>query len=470
MSNNSNWPDCLADVKQLAQQLQILKSKNTTAQGLGDIWTFLVESETTFMQLMAAQQPPLDAPGDYEFGPLLYLLNVELPALGKAGEDILDVLRFFGLPDTQITPQLWQQYEAIVAAEGVVAADGSLLVEVDYAVVDFCWIIFVIEYVLLKVGEISKYKFGTTPITVTVPNTQASLTLALVGDWGTGIWQDGARPQAPAQQIMAQIQALQPLPDYIIHLGDVYYAGTQCEDQFIAPCEEKNNFVSLWQAGAKGTFALNSNHEMYNGGNGYFKDALGSSLFQAQQGTSYFALEFQDWLIFGLDSAYYDSSTFFLDGALTDTDQLGFINNFDLQGKNIMVMTHHNGLSVDGSATTALWTDMCNALGSAPQVWYWGHIHNGIVYSNQSAAGNTLARCAGHGAIPFGNAYALNNNGVPLDSIDYYASTPLPNPDQQQQNRVLNGFALVTLQAGSITEAYYEQGNTQAVWSKTTNF
>ena len=55
---------------------------------------------------------------------------------------------------------------------------------------------------------------------------------------------------------------------------------------------------------------------MYSAARGYFHNALGSPLFAAQKNTSYFALEFQDWVILGLDSAYYSHSIAVMEGRL----------------------------------------------------------------------------------------------------------------------------------------------------------
>ena len=56
-------------------------------------------------------------------------------------------------------------------------------------------------------------------------------------------------------------------PHLTIHLGDVYYAGTETEEQQL--------LVNLWPSGSMGALALNSNHEMYSGGTPYFNVALG---------------------------------------------------------------------------------------------------------------------------------------------------------------------------------------------------
>ena len=122
-----------------------------------------------------------------------------------------------------------------------------------------------------------------------------------------------------------------------------------------------------------------------------------------------------------------------------------------------------------------LWSDVSGALNAnktysgstdGPDYWYWGHIHNGIVYSSGSVAGSgTKARCVGHGAIPFGKAY-----GIGAGQTDYFAQTPYSNfatPTEQQKNRVLNGFAMLNFdtRTGTMTEAFYEQGNTTPVWT-----
>jgi len=51
--------------------------------------------------------------------------------------------------------------------------------------------------------------------------------------------------------------------DYIVHLGDVYYAGTELAPP---PGEEMQHFLQMWPAMPPGrSFTLNSNREMYGG-------------------------------------------------------------------------------------------------------------------------------------------------------------------------------------------------------------
>ncbi|MGB8444318.1 MAG: hypothetical protein WCE32_07980, partial [Pseudolabrys sp.] len=83
--------------------------------------------------------------------------------------------------------------------------------------------------------------------------------IALLGDWGTGLY--GAPEIA---------NAVRRDPDpfvMLLHLGDVYYSGTHTEVQ--------QRFLDVWpsRSGAVNR-ALNSNHEMYSGGDGYFGRTL----------------------------------------------------------------------------------------------------------------------------------------------------------------------------------------------------
>ena len=171
-------------------------------------------------------------------------------------------------------------------------------------------------------------------------------TVAIAGDWGTG----NASSANIAQAIAAQ------KADYTIHLGDVYYSGTESE--------EAQKFVKMWPAGSRGTFTLNSNHEMYSGGHGYFGVALADPRLAGQKGHSYFALTNANWLVLGLDSAY-AATRFYQQGALKDAEVLCRIHSLlqsavglrsDGATKKVLVLTHHQGLEDDGTPSNPLWT------------------------------------------------------------------------------------------------------------------
>ena len=201
-----------------------------------------------------------------------------------------------------------------------------------------------------------KHAFPNNPPTIQIPD---NVQIALAGDWGTGDWRSVANP-APSTDVGRHIAFLRP--DITFHLGDVYYAGTSDQEQHL--------LVNLWPKGSLGSLTLNSNHEMYSGGAPYFDVALAAPVFAMQQRSSFFALENTDWVIVGLDSAYYASGVgMYLDGSLgNDGVQLGFLRAQAANDKKVIVITHHNPLTKDGSKTAALWAQVMSAFpaGSGP--------------------------------------------------------------------------------------------------------
>jgi hypothetical protein len=256
-------------------------------------------------------------------------------------------------------------------------------------------------------------------------------------------------------------------PDLSVHLGDVYYGGTEAEER---------EFLTMpWRVGRLGAFALNSNHEMFNGGRGYFTVALDPhGPFGSQQQTSYFAIEGEDWVVLGLDTAYYDESAGFMDGALIDPQQVAFVRRFSSK-RCVIVLTHHNAFNASGSALVenpksgALFDNVVAALdGRAPDFWYWGHLHLGAVYKGvpwdptRGAAPTTKCRCLGHGALPFGRPYYLDQQP---DNVDYCARTPLVVPvDPFQRFRVKNGWTMLTIGPGGLSEECWETGDRAPIW------
>ncbi len=332
-------------------------------------------------------------------------------------------------------------------------ADGSIYGTATYEQLDPGWIWGAINYLIVKyAGGLAPFSTtSVSPITLT-GSSPDQVVLALVGDWGTGVYPGGV-----ATDVLQQITDLSP--DYIIHLGDVYYSGTAGD--FLPLHEEKNNFVNLWPVSTP-SFTLNSNHEMYAGAKGYFGVALANSRFSKQKKTSYFALQYGGWTLLGLDSAYFSTSPLYMLGSIGGAmgTQAKWIQKLGLSAQNVIVLSHHTGLTFDGSSELSLWGEVNAALGGDPAAWYWGHIHNGIVYKTPTVTGRkTLARCLGHGALPFGQAWGLVN----APYVSYYANTLNPNGGGV---RVYNGFALLTItKQGTVTEAFYQQDTAQPVYT-----
>src|SRR6185437_13589382 len=183
-----------------------------------------------------------------------------------------------------------------------------------------------------------KHQFVNSPQAITIPNL---VKIGIAGDWGTGEWRTVNNP-APSTKVGNAMANLHP--HITIHLGDVYYSGTADQEQHL--------LVPLWPQGSIGSFTLNSNHEMYSGAKPYF-NALSQPPFAQQAGCSYFALENDNWIIVGLDSAYFsEEAELYMNGALYPQNfpnkQQAFLQDkgeeAQLKGKKVIVLTHHNGM------------------------------------------------------------------------------------------------------------------------------
>lgn len=421
------------------------------------IWKYLQDSEQQLIGLMNGNPPLENAPGSIEYSWCLYYLN------HKAPDWLTKDLRQIGLPHSNIQPTDWTKWETILAGNGVLTGDGTLVSTALYATIDPGWALAIVDFFLVHLGLISLHDFTTTGPVIPITG-KTSLSVALFGDWGTGAYQDGTLPASPSQMIMQQIQ--KAAPDISIHLGDVYYSGTQ--GLVTKWGEEYRNLVDCWSYVApSGNFTLNSNHEMYDGGNGLFKVALNTSvtpIFSDQAGSTFFTISFGNWLIIGLDSAY-NATSMYMVGAITDEYQLSVLKQAGGSGKKIMILTHHNPITEAGSALNGtLWSDVTDALGKQPDYWYWGHIHNGIVYSSAAAGGacsGTACRCLGNAAIPIGNATWFNE--TTNKNVEFYTNKLL-NESYPGNNplRVQNGYAILTFTEDAVTEQWYYQDGTVA--------
>jgi hypothetical protein len=200
--------------------------------------------------------------------------------------------------------------------------------------------------------------------------------IAVLGDWGTGLY--GATVCA---------QSIQHDPDpffLLLHLGDVYYAGTSSE--------VKKRFLALWPNRPDAiNRALNSNHEMYSGGHAFF----GSTLPQFGQASSYFAMQNEHWLLIGLDTAYIEHNI--------DDEQFAWISKVIAEAGNrrVVFFSHHQLFSLLDKQGILLAAKLGNLLASNKVfAWYWGHEHLCALYDPHPHYG-LHARCIGHSGMPY---------------------------------------------------------------------
>lgn len=331
------------------------------------------------------------------------------------------------------------------------SSDGSILGTDKYEDLDPGWLESFAEWLEHLIFD-HHASFVTKPVTHSMPD---NVRIAVVGDWGTGDWRAGQNP-SPSARVRQAVSKLQP--DITIHLGDVYYSGTAPEEDHLLEC--------LWPAGSHSSWALNSNHEMYSGGKPYFT-AISRRAFWNQKGCSYFALENTNWVVVGLDSAYFaDEMGLYKVGALFNakggTEQIAFLQSQIKKGKQIIVLTHHNGLSVTGQKCLPLWNQVMSAWGSesAPNYWYWGHVHSGVVYQPKAqGTSHVLCRCCGHGALPGVRASVLDDTTLP---IVWHEKDKANDPDIC--DRILDGFATIELAGTAIAEAFYDENGHKTTW------
>lgn len=467
------------------ESLKLVKKPLTTVAS--PLWDYLLESEQYYIDGNFKTE---GISHDMENMLALYILN-DLIDKGHLTMVLRDILK---LPKSNIKVDPFTS-ESIL--DGIIAEDGTIWAISKYCQLDPLWTVVLASYVWYKyIHPKGQHEFVTKPSTELVPFSPAKAKIAIIGDWGTGDWHDGDLlhkvDKCPAQLVIDGIASLDPQPDYIIHLGDVYYAGS--------PKEERNNLLGLLPDNLKGKlYTMNSNHEMYDGANGLFNTTIDNPKFSSQRGRSYFSIEIGDWVLVALDSAYYDDSDLYMDGSLCNDKggekQIEFLQEMAALNKPLMLMTHHNGIGFRKGEKNKifrnekLWGQVSDALGNyMPDVWYWGHVHNAVVYKNDhdklpildgvtSKLGNAPKfRCCGHASMPFADApgYYLtdaNGNKTIRPEIDYYANTPMDakHPTATQKIRVLNGFAVIDIDGSDFNETFYEVSNNytgaKAVWN-----
>ena len=162
------------------------------------------------------------------------------------------------------------------------------------------WIPQVAKYCFHKKHAFRDYSAGDRGTGIHRIEDRVKITVA--GDWGTGT--DEAKTVASA---MAASD-----PAFTIHWEMVHYVGSTDEvrENFLG--EKTSPYAPVkWPMGAKGSFALNGNHEMYADGTGYWRMVLprmGMKEHRAEWGegqwASFFCLENTHWRVIGLDTGY----------------------------------------------------------------------------------------------------------------------------------------------------------------------
>jgi hypothetical protein len=274
----------------------------------------------------------------------------------------------------------------------------------------------------------------------------AKATVALIADWGTG--QDGAK------RVLARVAAHNP--DVVIHLGDVYYSGTQNEVQ--------NYFYAIWQKvlgipkvawGAKltdttkkpATFHLTGNHDMYAGGQPYYTviDMLG-------QPASYFCLRNENWQFIAMDTGLHDANPNQQgDPTWLEDSEVAWLKDKvnSAGGRKTVLLSHHQLFTTyeeigKGPINGKLLAQLHDILPETT-AWFWGHEHNLVVYKKFL---NVLGRCIGHGAFPVSmSEIAAPNPDILIDAIT---------PAKDKSGFMAHGYVTMEIDGPDAKVTYYQ--------------
>ena len=224
-------------------------------------------------------------------------------------------------------------------------------------------------------GRFEKKPF--LPASETVTSIPDDARIAILGDWGTGLY--------GAPVCSDSIARSQPALNAIVHLGDVYYAGTSNE--------VASRFLDAWPKVSGATnWALNSNHEMYSGGEGYFGKTLQDPRFSNK--SSCFSFQNSYFLFLGLDTAYQEHDI--------SASQVAWITRRiqNAGTRRVVLLSHHQPFSQFESGGEKLQAKLSALLtGKQIYAWYWGHEHRCALFDQHPTWG-FLGRCIGHSGYP----------------------------------------------------------------------
>jgi hypothetical protein len=283
-------------------------------------------------------------------------------------------------------------------ATGVRFAEGSG----DGRGFDYHW---VTEFLAELTAHLVKRVLFTLPRAApAIAPLAADARLVLVGDWGTG---EGPA-LAVAEQMRHAVDEAGRREVHVVHLGDVYYAGTRWE--------ARHRFLDHWpvrpdEASRIRSWCLNGNHDMYSAGEGLLEVTLTDDRFGAQRTedgrvATEFHLRNEHWDVLGLDSSWkFTLRDVRGGGGHLQPRQLRWITE-RLAGstRRSMLLSHHQPFTrekagADGIVRIGNLLEATSALreGRGIDAWLWGHEHRLFTYGGRSGIGYGV--CMGHGAV-----------------------------------------------------------------------
>lgn len=272
---------------------------------------------------------------------------------------------------------LWHQAGPEVAARVGTAAAGERLKNTSV----FNWMLTGISAWLNRDDKDYITLAGLTPAGPIRTN-QETVRLALVGDAGYN-----GLAQAKVIRYIRELHRARPL-DFIIHLGDTYFAGSAAETL--------TNLLDPFSGfGSAKFFTLCGNHDLYHGAQGYL-----SALKVLGQPGRYFSIETPSWRLACLDTAL-DARKILRDDGQLDDGQLAWLERLmgEDDHKPLILLSHHFILSAWCTPPRSLTQQLGEWIKERGQViaWYWGHEHGCVAYEREPHG--FYGACVGNGAF-----------------------------------------------------------------------
>jgi predicted phosphodiesterase len=266
----------------------------------------------------------------------------------------------------------------------------------------------------------------------------ASARIAIVGDWGTG--------QPEAKALLEAIARKKP--DAVIHLGDIYYSGTEFEME--------NYFLNIWSGTldltTTRTFTLAGNHDMYSGGGAYY-----DLIAKLGQPASHFCLRNDDWQFVALDTGLHDVDALDAQPTYLEDTEVAWLNDkiATAGSRRTVLLSHHQLFTAFEKIGAGFLNENLNRqVGPIlPQVtaWLWGHEHNQVIYKPFQGV---LGRCLGHGAYPVGITEIADSPQFPNVPLEDVRLTKGP-------SFYSHGYVVVDLDGPLATVSYYQDSDSE---------
>jgi len=346
-------------------------------------------------------------------------------------------------------------------ARGDQATAARIKAQIAFSECDSKWIVTLDEYAkhfgpgggLQAIPYIRAGTVGNTVIDL-----KPSARVALIGDWGTGT--------DVAVDLLQSVKRQKP--DAVIHLGDVYYSGTEAEcDAFFLQIVD--DVLDRTNTGIP-VFTIPGNHDMYSAGSGFYPLIKKLNGGPQQQPASFFCLRTTDgcWQFEAMDTGLHDHDPFHVTDVLTylekDEEDWHVDRIKEFPGRTILLPHHQlfSAFSQIGKADANGNLNPCNPnllesynrfADAGPgriAAWFWGHEHNLCIY--QPYAGLQFGRCIGHGGIPVFDANKpYDVGGKILDPPQLIDKTKLP----VTGGVYAHGYAMINFNGAAATVDYF---------------